>query len=329
MKDEIDEIDSKIICDLLRDGRKSFKTIASECNVTRHAIWEHYNRMKNAGIIVGSTILLNWKSIGYKAVTSLFLKIDFEKVEEFYEFVQTMPGVLYNNPLPAVSKFNYSVTLTHENFQKFNEISSKISKHEAVFDSKLYVWTDVKHIPENILKKETKNKKNTHKLEPLPLLLLDIKVETDDRDREIIELLLKNSRDSFSKIAKKIGLSTDTVIRRYRKLVKCGIIRSVIQINPIKIGYKALFRVGLISKFKSDDFLLIENLANVPDVVEIVKTGAGMNMDFEVGIMVKDIEKQLEILDQINRIGNLQLAELHLTKIADVFPSPGWSMSTF
>ena len=60
MNEKIDEIDVKIIHDLLRDGRKSFKDIANECDVTRHAIWEHYTRMKNAGIIVGSTILLNW-----------------------------------------------------------------------------------------------------------------------------------------------------------------------------------------------------------------------------------------------------------------------------
>jgi len=44
----------------------------------------------------------------------------------------------------------------------------------------------------------------------------------DDADLRIIETLVKNSRASFRRIAKQTGLSTDTVMRRYKRLEKEG-----------------------------------------------------------------------------------------------------------
>jgi DNA-binding Lrp family transcriptional regulator len=42
---KLDEIDIKIIKDLLRDGRKNFAAIAKECNVSKTTIGEHYKKL--------------------------------------------------------------------------------------------------------------------------------------------------------------------------------------------------------------------------------------------------------------------------------------------
>ncbi|PVX26629.1 MAG: hypothetical protein CW691_00860 [Candidatus Bathyarchaeum sp.] len=42
----------------------------------------------------------------------------------------------------------------------------------------------------------------------------------DRLDFELIGKLIKNSRASFRKIAKELNVSTDTVMRRYKKLKK-------------------------------------------------------------------------------------------------------------
>jgi len=53
---EIDVINSKILKELLRDGRKSFAEIAKECKTSKDVIAKRYKQMKSKGIIVGVTI---------------------------------------------------------------------------------------------------------------------------------------------------------------------------------------------------------------------------------------------------------------------------------
>lgn len=63
----------------------------------------------------------------------------------------------------------------------------------------------------------------------------------DETDSFIIEELKKDARTSFRKIARKLGLSPDTVINRYEFLRKKGVIRgSTVVIDPKKIGYEAM-----------------------------------------------------------------------------------------
>ena len=60
----------------------------------------------------------------------------------------------------------------------------------------------------------------------------------DETDSFIVEELKKDARTSFRKIARKLGVSPDTVINRYENLRAEGVIRgSTVVIDPKKIGY--------------------------------------------------------------------------------------------
>ena len=63
MSIEINEIESVILRELLTDGRKSFTQIAKDYNTTKEIIANHYNKMKEKGIIVGSTIQIDAKTV--------------------------------------------------------------------------------------------------------------------------------------------------------------------------------------------------------------------------------------------------------------------------
>jgi len=63
----------------------------------------------------------------------------------------------------------------------------------------------------------------------------------DEPDFYIIKRMTEDARISFRKIAKELGLSTDTIIKRYRKLREKGVIRgSTVVVNPKKIGYNGM-----------------------------------------------------------------------------------------
>ncbi|WGM90327.1 MAG: AsnC family transcriptional regulator [Candidatus Bathyarchaeota archaeon] len=59
----------------------------------------------------------------------------------------------------------------------------------------------------------------------------------DQIDVLILSELSKDARQPFSKIAKKIGVATQTVIRRYHSMKKKQIIYASIRVDTKKLGY--------------------------------------------------------------------------------------------
>ncbi len=67
----------------------------------------------------------------------------------------------------------------------------------------------------------------------------------DDTDKKIIELLQQDGRMDDVEIARKTGISHDTVKRRRKKLEEEGYIKIQANINPRKLGYTNVFILGI------------------------------------------------------------------------------------
>jgi DNA-binding Lrp family transcriptional regulator len=67
----------------------------------------------------------------------------------------------------------------------------------------------------------------------------------DETDKKIIELLQNDGRMDDVEIARKIGISHDTVKRRRNKLEDAGYIKIQANINPRKLGYTNVFMLGI------------------------------------------------------------------------------------
>ncbi len=67
----------------------------------------------------------------------------------------------------------------------------------------------------------------------------------DETDKNIIELLQQDGRMDDVEIARKIGISHDTVKRRRKKLEEASYIKIQANINPHKLGYIHVFFLGI------------------------------------------------------------------------------------
>ncbi len=67
----------------------------------------------------------------------------------------------------------------------------------------------------------------------------------DETDKKIIELLQQDGRMDDVEIARKTGISHDTVKRRRKKLEEQGYIKIQANINPRKLGYTNVFILGI------------------------------------------------------------------------------------
>lgn len=71
----MDEIDSVIIERMTEDARVSFRKIAKELGVSPDTVISRYKALQEAGVIRGSTVVLNPKKIGYKGMAAFMVDI--------------------------------------------------------------------------------------------------------------------------------------------------------------------------------------------------------------------------------------------------------------
>lgn len=123
-----------------------------------------------------------------------------------------------------------------------------------------------------------------------------------DIDFELIQCLLKDARMPFSSIAKKIGVSTDTVIRRYRKLEKEGVIqRSSIIVDVKKCGYKIWSDIYIEIMPGTNPDEVFERLIKIRNLFTVAKTVG--NKDIVIFAPVLDVN---DLAATIQEIGNIK-----------------------
>jgi Lrp/AsnC family transcriptional regulator for asnA, asnC and gidA len=93
----------------------------------------------------------------------------------------------------------------------------------------------------------------------------------DEVDLKIIDILSKNSRTSFRKIAKEMKISTDTVMRRYKKLEKEGKIQPTITVDCAKLGYEAMVGFNVRVEKQSSLPKVMTEVGKIPDIVTTIR----------------------------------------------------------
>jgi Lrp/AsnC family transcriptional regulator for asnA, asnC and gidA len=130
----------------------------------------------------------------------------------------------------------------------------------------------------------------------------------DKIDSQIVEELTVDSRTPFSSIAKKIGVSTQTVINRYNEMRAKGIIRqNSISINLAKIGYIGTVHMFIEVLPSKNPAAVIEKLKSMENLI-VASTTMGDYEGYAVSVFrdVKDLYEQIMKIKQLPGIGDLE-----------------------
>ena len=123
----------------------------------------------------------------------------------------------------------------------------------------------------------------------------------DQTDYEIIKILCKDARTPFKRIAKTLGIGTDTVFRRFTKLQKEGLVLgSTVILSSQACGIKGLF--GLFIKLKSGSSvpLVRDKICEMsPLIVPYPEWG---EYDFYVDVFFTDHEQLADLIDNLRKI---------------------------
>lgn len=100
MKENIDETDYKILRILLEDAKLSYQEIGEKVNLSQGAVHARVKKLENSGIIVGSSIKIDEKKLGWDI--SAFLGIYLDKAEFYEDVIAEMIKI------PEVVSINYT-----------------------------------------------------------------------------------------------------------------------------------------------------------------------------------------------------------------------------
>jgi Lrp/AsnC family transcriptional regulator for asnA, asnC and gidA len=125
----------------------------------------------------------------------------------------------------------------------------------------------------------------------------------DTLDVEVIKKIIDDCRVPFSKISSELGVSTETVIRRYNKLKDDGVIKPTVYVDIFKLGYgiRVWYMISLMSQI--DKSTILEKIATIPDIIRIIK--AVGEYDLLAIAAIKDFKHMFEIGEKIEKINGV------------------------
>jgi len=136
----------------------------------------------------------------------------------------------------------------------------------------------------------------------------------DKMDFAIVSKLLQDARMPFRRIAKELGVSTDTVTRRHSALKKQGVILgATVTIDPKLIGFQvmAVFLIDISplvpskkDSVRHDSLSVLKELAKMQNVVFATRTVG--DHDLLCFVTIKDLGHLVMIRDDIAAIPSVR-----------------------
>lgn len=324
---KLNVLDSRIIRELLQDGRTSFVEIADKCGVTKNKVWKRFTGMSRKGIITGATIQMNFAKFGYDALATLLINVEAHQMEQVLFYIDKLTEVRAYRQYNSV--YNIRAFATLKDLNELDYLKQAIKRKLPTMGIKTYIWTDVRNVPENLAL--TVHAKEVLGKAERDIVTLDHKqtgaVKIDELDLLIVKLLTLDGRASFTEIAQEVKTSVDTVMKRYHKLRRNDAIKVSIQIDPNKIGYASILDFSISFNNTQDlSSTVVDSLSKIPDVIIIAKTSG--DQDLQLTAMIRDVQQSFAIQDQIARICGITKMEVSARKIPTKWPTPQQYIST-
>jgi len=132
------------------------------------------------------------------------------------------------------------------------------------------------------------------------------KFKLDDTDRQILDMLIENTRTPFTDIAKKLLISAGTVHVRVKKLEEAGIIiGSSLTLDYEKLGYSFIAYVGVFLQNTSQSKFVMERINQIPFVTVAHVTTGKFNIFCKIRARdtahAKDVIYQLDDIEGVYR----------------------------
>lgn len=89
----IDEIDKKILSELLKDSKRSYRELARAIGVSAATVISRIQRLEQAGVVTDYTVMIDFERIGFELTAVTELTVSRGKLIETQEEIAKLPYV--------------------------------------------------------------------------------------------------------------------------------------------------------------------------------------------------------------------------------------------
>lgn len=89
----LDEIDRKLLTELLKDSKRSYRELARAINVSAATVISHIQRLESAGVIQNYTVTIDFERLGYELTVITEIIVSRGKLLETQEEIAKLPYV--------------------------------------------------------------------------------------------------------------------------------------------------------------------------------------------------------------------------------------------
>lgn len=90
---ELDEFDRRLLAELLRDARRSYRQMADALNVSTGTVLKHVRDMEATGLIKGYSAILDHRMLGYTITVVVEVTMSKGRLLEMERKIAEIPGV--------------------------------------------------------------------------------------------------------------------------------------------------------------------------------------------------------------------------------------------
>jgi regulatory protein asnC len=128
---QLDEIDKKILDFLVENTRTPFTEIANQMGISAGTVHVRVKKMEDAGIILGSSLVINYKKLNYNFTT--YVGILLSKSNKTQEVLKILEGIPNVTELSVTSgKYNIFCKIRAKNTDDAKRIIYQINDIEEV-----------------------------------------------------------------------------------------------------------------------------------------------------------------------------------------------------
>ena len=128
---QLDEIDKKILDFLVENTRTPFTEIANQMGISAGTVHVRVKKMEDAGIILGSSLVINYKKLNYNFTT--YVGILLSKSNKTQEVLKILEGIPNDTELSVTSgKYNIFCKIRAKDTDDAKRIIYQINDIEEV-----------------------------------------------------------------------------------------------------------------------------------------------------------------------------------------------------
>ena len=295
----LDVLDKKIIYELDLDSSQTSTLIAKKLGRSKEIINYRIKRLEQKNVLLGYTAIVDMAKLGYFTFR-IYIKwqnMTEEQKQQFYDEIKFKENIWTTTVLHGKWDFAFFVGVKSDNYiQSFHKLWGEIQLKykENIAESKIAIYSPVHNFNKKFFIDFDMSIKTIERI-----FGNGSPVKFDKLDEDIIHAYASDVRKPLTIIAKKLGITSETVRQRIKQLKdKDIIVGCKLNINLQNIGYQG-YRVDFLLKSVAKNKELFEYLKQHKYFYQINKSIGGA--DFETEIVVDSLNHLLDILGEVVR----------------------------